>query len=362
MVRKYPKRMAMALIALSMPAMAYAQMDPIIPSDVWDMKSQNEEAMYNVTGFPVNYDFTAGCAKFSNNGPFKKIFLANNMDPKLREEFEKAIAQLGDIQIVTEGKDADLLLNANLLIPGATDFKMTSLQLWAVSQRATKTKRGVRCIILDSKRNDYPSTAAYFKSYLEAMASTEGGPFHFAGRHRYAMQGSCYKRIPDAEILAYKNIYISATPSPKITDAIKQKLAATGKYAIVNKTANADYIVSIERDVQTYTTRTVNRGTSGTQTDGDGDPNNPGNTTSSWSTPDTVDISRSSNEFGELLVLAIKHPKNDEKTGIICAAYKQAASKNAAFNIWNPKGTSGTLVNGLMKYLENPDLSYKSIN
>ncbi len=352
---------ALTFIGLSIPNMAHAQMDPIIPTDVWAMRSQDEEGIYNVLGFPVNYDFTADCAKFTNNATFKKIFLAKNMDIKLREEFEKVIAQLGDMQIVTEGRDADLLLNAGLLNPGSGSDN-TVFNLWAVSKRATKTTRGVRCKIAEGLRQGYPSTAAYFKSYLAAMASTEGGPFHFAGRHRYAMQGSCYKLIPDAEILSFKNIYVSATPSPKITDAIKQKLAATGKYVIVDKTAKADYIVSINRDVQTYTTRTVSRGMSGTQTDGNGDPNNPQNTTSSWSTPDTVDISTSSTEFGELLVLAIKHPQYDTKPGIICAAYKQAAKKNAAFNIWNPKGTSGTLVNGLMKYLENPDLSFKSID
>jgi hypothetical protein len=176
------------------------------------------------------------------------------------------------------------------------------------------------------------------------------------------MNGSCYKLIPDAEILSFKNIFIADSPSPEVTQAMKKQILATGKFAVVGKAANADYIVSIGRDFYTSTTRSVTRGMSGTSTDGNGDPNNPGNTTSSWSTPDTIETTRSENESGELLVLAVRHPKNGTKKGLVCSAYKQAASKSSGFNIWNPQGTSGTLVDGLGKYLQNPDLTYKSIN
>jgi hypothetical protein len=274
---------------------------------------------------------------------------------------EKVIAKVGGMQIITREKEADLLLEGGPLIPGS-NIDMTRLDLWAVKKRATKTKRGIRCSVFETKALDLPSTGRYFKSFLEKMASLEGGPLHFASLGRYAVNGSCYKLIPDAEILSFKNIFIADSPSPEVTQAMKEKILATGKFAVVGKAANANYIVSIGRDFYTSTTRTVNRGMSGTSTDGNGDPNNPGNTTSSWSTPDTIQTTRSENESGELLVLAVRHPKNGEKKGLVCSAYKQAASKGAGFSIWNPQGTSGTLVDGLGKYLKNPDLTYKSIN
>jgi hypothetical protein len=359
MMAKYLVQASTVLIGLSVSTSAYAQMDEIIPSDRPEMHGINEEALYQATGFPVNYDPIQSCAAFPNGAKFKRIFISKNTHPKMRDELEKVIAEFGGMEITTREKEAELLVEAVPTIPGVSQ---TDLQVWAVSSRPTKIKRGVRCRILNSSRPDWPSTGRYFKSFFEKMASTEGGLFHFASLGRYAMNGSCYKLIPDAEILSFKNIFIADSPSPEVTQAMKKKILATGKFAVVGKAANANYIVSIGRDFYTSSTRTVNRGMSGTSTDGNGDPNNPGNTTSSWSTPDTIETTRSENESGELLVLAVRHPKNGEKKGLVCSAYKQAASKGAGFNIWNPQGTSGTLVDGLGNYLKNPDLTYKSIN
>ncbi len=361
MMAKYLVRASAVLIGLSVSTLAYAQMDEIIPSDRPEMHGVNEEALYQATGFPVNYDPIQSCAAFPNGATFKRIFISKNTHPKMRDEIEKVIAEFRGMEITMREKEAELLVEAVPTIPGVSQ---TDLRAWAVSSRPTKTKRGVRCRILNSFRPDWPSTGRYFKSFLEKMASMEGGPFHFASLGRYAMNGSCYKLIPDAEILSFKNIFIADSPSPEITQAMKKQILATGKFAVVGKAANADYIVSIGRDFYTSTTRTVNRGTGGgTSTVVDGGSNNPVLITRSSSpTPDTIETTRSENENGELLVLAVRHPKNGAKKGLVCSAYKQAASKGAGFNIWNPKGTSGTLVDGLGKYLKNPDLTYKSVD
>jgi hypothetical protein len=360
MMAKYLVQASAVLIGLSVSTSASAQMDPIIPSQFGHIKPEDEEATYETKGFPVNYDYSTTCGAFDSGATFKKIFFAKDMPPRIGEEVKKVITEVGGMQIITREKEADLLIEGGDLLPG-NDY-MTVLKLWAVSKRATKTKRGARCNVLDATRVGLPSTGRYLKSFLEKMASLEGGPLHFASLGRYAVNGSCYRLIPDAEILSFQNIFIADSPSPEVTQAMKKQILATGKFAVVAKAANANYIVSIGRDFYTSTTRTVNRGVSGTSTDGNGDPNNPGNTTSSWSTPDTIETTRSENESGELLVLAVRHPKNGEKKGLVCSAYKQAASKGAGFNIWNPQGTSGTLVDGLGNYLKNPDLTYKSIN
>jgi hypothetical protein len=365
MMAKYLVRASAVLIGLSVSTSASAQMDPIIRTEDWDMKGDNEKGRYEVMGFPVNYDFSSlSCrsSNFNSDATFKKIFVAKNMPPRVREEMEKVITQVGGMKITTREKEADLLLEGGPLNPGS-DTDMTRLDLWAVKKRATKTKRGVRCSVFETKALDLPSTGRYFKSFLEKMASLEGGPLHFANRDRYAINGSCYKLIPDAEILSFKNIFIADSPSPEVTQAMKKQILATGKFAIVGKAVNANYIVSIVRDFNTTTTRTVDRGRGGgTSTVVDGGSSNPVLITrSSPRDPDTITTTRSENESGELLVLAVRHPKNGEKKGLVCSAYKQEASKGAGFNIWNPQGTSGTLVDGLGNYLKNPDLTYKSI-
>ncbi len=359
MEAKYIVQISAALIALSASSSALAQMDPIIPSDRWGYDSDYEIALYNATGFPVNYDQPDSCGAFSSTATFKKIFIAKNMPPKIRDEIERVISKLGGLQVITQEKEAELLIHAGPIVDGASTLGM---HVYAVSSRPMKTKRGARCITMSVVKTDVASLGKYFESYMRKMASNEGGPFHFAGRDRYAMKGSCYKLIPDVEILAFGNIFIADSPSHKITQAIEKKIAAIEKYTIVSRAADADYIVTIGREFYKNTTQTINRGMSGTQTDGNGDPNNPGNTTSSWSTPDTIETTTTTNESGELLVLAVKHPKNGEKQGLVCSAYKQVASKNAMFNIWNPRGTSGKLVDGLVKYLNNPDLTYKSVD
>jgi hypothetical protein len=362
MMAKYLVQAGAVLIGLSVSTSASAQMDPIIPSQFGHIKPEDEEATYETKGFPVNYDYSTTCGAFDSGTTFKKIFFAKDMPPRIREEVKKVITEVGGMQIITREKEADLLIEGGDLLPG-NDY-MTVLNLWAVSKRATKTKRGARCRIFDAARAGLPSTGRYFKSFLEKMASTEGGPFHFASLGRYAMKGSCYGSIPNAEILSFKNIFIADSPSPEVTQAMKKKILATGKFAVVGKAADANYIVSIGRDFYTSTTRTVNRGTGGgTSTIVDGPASNPVLITRSSSpTPDTIETTRSETETGKLLVLAVKHPKNGEKKGLVCAAYQQEASKGAGFNIWNPQGTSGTLVDGLGKYLKNPDLTYKSIN
>jgi hypothetical protein len=366
MMAKYLVQASAVLIGLSVSTSAYAQMDAIIPTDDWDMRPVDEEAIYRVKGFPVNYDFSGlSCrsSSFNSDATFKKIFFAKNMPPRIREEVKKVITEVGGMQITTREKEADLLVEGDALVPGSI-ADTTVINLWAVKKRATKTKRGTRCTVFEGVKPDLPRTVGYFKSFLEKMARLEGGPLHFANRDSYAINGSCYKLIPDAEILSFKNIFIADSPSPEVTQAMKKQILATSKFAIVGKAVNANYIVSIVRDFNTTTTRTVDRGRGGgTSTVVDGGSSNPVLITrSSPRDPDTITTTRSENESGELLVLAVKHPKNGEKKGLVCSAYKQEASKGAGFNIWNQQGTSGTLVDGLGKYLKNPDLTYKSIN
>jgi hypothetical protein len=319
------------------------------------------------TGFPANYTVTSNCVTFQDIAQFQKVYLAGNLDLETREMLTNKIAQIGSVQITPDAKVAEFLIE---VVP---DQGGTRLALWAVGSRPSGKTLGTRCDVMPNIKPTAQQVVDELGQYLTIMGSSRRGPGKaVVSPYRMSPTGFpdyingpyrdrvlCYKRIPNEEILQFKNIYIAANTPPDLRNMLTTAINGTGRYNVVDDAMDANYLVRLDRDMVTQTDTskepdriaTVDNDPTGTAMGMPAD-------TSQVFIPGAVTTTKTRFELGKLSLMAVKHPDKPGDIGVVCGLFFKEASKIKGLKGIGMKNPGKKMTAELIKFLNNPDLSY----
>ncbi len=299
-----------------------------------------------LSGFPGNYEETSLCKPYEFTGPFKNIFIAKSFPPGFRATLEKTIIDSDAGTIVTDASKADYLVEMDKT---ALDVGFYRTYLWAVNSRPKATKMGLRCIVSsDMQLNDQPVQFKKIVGFMLINGTGDRGPRHFAFLDRYNYSSKCYGYISDADILAFKNIYIEMDTPPNLREYMASTLATSSNVRVVTKSSEADYMVSITREAGKITKQTQ-------------DPDYvqfDWNAGRAYRRSGEIKTSTSYYDVGELTIRGVQHPADANSKGLYCDIYSKKANKVSGLIGKQTKDPGKRLTAELLRFLSNPDLSY----
>ncbi len=319
-------------------------------------------------GFPANYTEAQKCISYQDLVQLKTVYLATNMDISTRALLIKKLSGIGTIDIVSSPKMAELLVEVNPVADGGTQ-----LALWAVASRPSAGKPGTRCNVMPNTKPSAQQVIDELGQYLIILGGSRRGPgkavispyrmsptgFPDYVNGPYTDRILCYKRIPNEEILQFRNIYIAANTPPDLRKMLTDSIYATGKYTVVDDAMNANYLVTFDRDMISQTIRSKEPDRIATV------DNDPTSTAMGMPTgthevfiPGQVSYSTTRFEIASLTVKGVKHPDKPGEKGVICGIYYKEASKIRGLGGIAMKNPGKKVTAELIKFLNNPDLSY----
>jgi hypothetical protein len=315
------------------------------------MMRSNEEARFQILGFPMDYEQTSLCGAFDNVGPFRTIYLAKNIEPDVRALLTQQLTASGVVEIIENANKADYLVEMD------TRYLM-QLTLWAVSRRPNAKLYGQRCDVMGGADVKLQPVVGKMIGFLWAMQSSDRGPRHFSSSGRYISKYACYKYIPDAEILAFKRVYLERDTPPALAAQIAAELKAAGRYTVVANSQDADYMVSLSRREQTDVQRTqrpdiIDGGpismdpSDGSIQQGEGTRRSGG-----------YDQKKVRFDIAELTIRGVKHPPKPGAPGLVCDIYYKQADKIKGLSGLTRKDPGKKLTEELLRFFAAPDLTY----
>ncbi len=316
-------------------------------------------------GFPSNYVTTSNCVTFEDIAQFQTVYLAANIAPETRNMLTKKIEEIGAVRVVPNAQAAEFLVEV------VTEENGTRLALWAVNQRPIKGKPGTRCNIMPNTKPMARQVVDDLGQYMAVMKSSRRGttiispyrmsptgfPDYISGPYKDKML--CYKKIPNEEILQFKTIYIADNTPPDLRDMLTTAISATGKYTVVGDAMDANYLVTFDRSIQSDTTKYKDPDRYETVSDDpDGAAMGLPTNSSEVFIPGQVTYKTTRFEISNLSVYGVKHPQKPGEIGIVCGIFSKQASKIKGLAGLAMKNPSKKVTAALVKFLNDPDLSY----
>jgi hypothetical protein len=319
------------------------------------------------TGFPTNYTVTSNCVTFQDIAQFKSVYLAGNMDTETRAMLINKITQIGSVQITPDAGTAEFLVE---VLP---DQAGSRLALWAVGSRPEGKMLGTRCNVMPNIKPTARQVVDELGQYLAIMGSSRRGPGRAViSPYRMSPTGFpdyingpyrnkilCYKKISNEEILQFKNIYVAANTPPDLRNMITSAVNGIGRYNIVDDAVNANYLVTLDRDLQieTNTYKEPDRYVSHDKSPEMTAMGMPADNEEVF-IPGKVTKKTTRFEISNLTIMGVKHPEKPGDIGVVCGIFSKQASKIRGVEGWAMKSPGKKMTAELIKFLNNPDLSY----
>jgi hypothetical protein len=233
------------------------------------------------------------------------------------------------------------------------------LSLWAVSRRPNAKLYGQRCQVMGAADLKLQPVVGKMIGFLWAMQGPGRGPRHFASAGRYYDKYACYKYIPDAEILAFKRVYLERDTPPDLKARIAEALKITGRYTVVDDSENADYMVSLSRREHSQIEKTqrpdIIVGGEVTMDPADGSTSQ-----ATYRRHGGYDEKKVRFAIAELTIRGVKHPSKPGAPGLVCDIYYKEADKIKGLAGLSRKDPGQKLAGELVRFLNQPDLSYSN--